>query len=122
MTGWIYPVFAVVTGIVAVAGAAVASTLRGRLRIALVAFFAVVSMSLLAGLHLTEYRSVIAGDGPVLQGRYALPLIGLFGLAVALLLTRLPTRWRGPGCACVVAVLMVLQVFALATIAKTYYT
>ena len=110
------------TGAGAVGGAAVLATLRGRLRIELIAFFALASVSLLAGLHLTEYRSIIAGNGPVIQGRYALPLIGLFGLAVALLLTRLPVRWRGVACGSIVAGLIVLQVLALATIARAYYT
>ena len=122
MVGWIYPVLTAFTGAVAVGGAAVLATLRGRLRIELIAFFALASVSLLAGLHLTEYRSIIAGNGPVIQGRYALPLIGLFGLAVALLLTRLPVRWRGVACGSIVAGLIVLQVLALATIARAYYT
>ena len=79
-------------------------------------------MCLLGGLHLTEYRALISGNGAVIQGRYALPLIGLFGLAVALLVSRLPARWRGPVCGSLVGALMVLQILALATVAKVYYT
>jgi 4-amino-4-deoxy-L-arabinose transferase-like glycosyltransferase len=122
MASWLYPVFAGVTAVFAVAGAAVLARFRDRLRLELVAYFALTSVSLLAGLHLTEYRSLIAGDGPVLQGRYVLPLIGLFGLAPALVMTRLPVRVRGAACASLVAALMVLQVLALATVARAYYT
>ncbi len=122
MSGWIYPVLTSITGIVAVLGAAILSRLRGRLIWELVAFFAVTSVCLLGGLHLTEYRALISGNGAVIQGRYALPLIGLFGLAVALLVSRLPARWRGPVCGSLVGALMVLQILALATVAKVYYT
>lgn len=122
MAGWLYPWLAGLTGLIAVAATALLATLRGRLRFELVAFFALVGVSLVAGLHLTEYRSVIAGDGVVIQGRYILPLIGLLGLAPALIVTRLPVRWRGAVCASITAGLMILQVLALATVAKAYYT
>ena len=122
MIGGLYPILAAITGAVAVLGAAIVARLRGRLKLELIAFFALTSVCLLGGLHLTEYRSVIAGDGGVIQGRYALPVIGLFGLAVGLIVTRIPLRWRGPACATIVAALMVLQVLALATIGKAYYT
>jgi 4-amino-4-deoxy-L-arabinose transferase-like glycosyltransferase len=122
MTSWVYPLLAGVTAVVAVTGVAVLTRLRGRLAIELIAFFALTSASLLAGLHLTDYRSFIAGTGIVIQGRYSLPLIGLFGLAAALVLTRLPVRWRGATCASIVAGLMLLQVLALATVAMAYYS
>src|SRR5438270_6058180 len=115
MVAWVYPVLSAVTGVVAVLGAAVVSRLRGQMRLELVAFFALAAVSLLGGLHLTEYRSILAGTGDVIQGRYALSLIGLFGLALALLVNQLPPRWRGPAVGSMVALLMVLQVLALTT-------
>jgi len=48
-------------------------------------------------------------------------LMPLFGLAVSLILIRLPARWRGQACAAVVAGLIVLQVLSLATVAQAYY-
>jgi 4-amino-4-deoxy-L-arabinose transferase-like glycosyltransferase len=122
LPNWLYPILASITGIVAVLTAAVLSRLRGRLRWELLAFFAATALCLFGGLHLTEYRSLISGNGSVIQGRYALPLIGLFGLAVALLVRRLPLRWRGPACGCMLAALMVFQILALATVGKAYYT
>ncbi len=77
---------------------------------------------MLFGLHLTDYRAIIVGQGALLQGRYLLPVIGLFGLAIALIVRRLPERWRGSGGAVVLASLLVLQVLSLATIAKAFYT
>ena len=98
------------------------SRFRDRIRWSLVAFFALFAAVLLFGLHLTEYRSIINGQGPILQGRYILPLSGLFGLAVALILSRLPARWRAPACGVVVAGMLLVQVLALATVAQRYYT
>jgi hypothetical protein len=115
-------VLAAVTGLVAVLAAALVSMFRDRLRLELVAFFALTAACLLGGLHLTEYRSMIAGNGPVIQGRYALPLIALFGLALALVINRLPMRWRGPAVGSIVGGLLVLQVLALATIGRAYYS
>lgn len=122
MVAWVYPVLSAVTGVVAVLGAAVVSRLRGQMRLELVAFFALAAVSLLGGLHLTEYRSILAGTGDVIQGRYALSLIGLFGLALALLVNQLPPRWRGPAVGSMVALLMVLQVLALTTVGRAYYS
>jgi 4-amino-4-deoxy-L-arabinose transferase-like glycosyltransferase len=119
---WIYPVLGVVTSVVGIAGAAVLITVRGWRRAALPIFFALAALALVAGLHLTEYRSLVAGEGPLLQGRYLLPLIGLFGLTVALVLARIPPRWRGIAAGVVLAALLLLQVVSLATIAKVYYT
>lgn len=96
--------------------------LRDRARLLVLGFYAVALLSLLALLHISEYRSLIADEGPLLQGRYLLPLSGLFGLAVALITVRLPARWRAGVAGAVLAGLLVLQVVALATVAKAYYT
>ena len=119
---WLYSVLAIFTGAAGVTAAALVARVRDRTQVELVAFFAVAVLALLFGLHLTEYRSIIAGAGAVLQGRYLLPVIGLFGLAVGLILSRLPVLWRGPVCGALLAGFLVLQVVALSTIARTYYT
>ena len=85
-------------------------------------FFALTVLSLLVLLHVSEYRSLISGNGPLLQGRYILPVSGLFGLAIALLVKRLPPGWRHGFAAAAVAAMFLVQVLALATIAKRYYT
>ena len=122
MPGWVYHVLAAFTAAVGVTCAALVARLRERIRLELVAFLAVAVLTLLFGLHLTEYRSVIAGDGPLLQGRYLLPVIGVFGLAVATVVSNLPARCRGPACGALLAGLLLLQVLALSTILRTYYT
>jgi 4-amino-4-deoxy-L-arabinose transferase-like glycosyltransferase len=122
MPSWVYAVLTAATALVGVASAALIARFRDRLQLALVAFFGLALLGLLFGLHLTDYRSIIAGEGPLLQGRYLLPVVGLFGLGVALTVSRLPQRWRGPACGVVVAGLLLLQVLALATVAQRYYT
>ena len=122
MPSWLYGVLAGACGFVAVASAAIVARFRDRIRWSLVAFFALTVAVLLFGLHYTEYRSIVYGAGPILQGRYILPLSGLFGLAVALILTRLPARWRAPACGVVLAGMLLVQVLALATVAQRYYT
>jgi 4-amino-4-deoxy-L-arabinose transferase-like glycosyltransferase len=118
-------VYAVLTGfmaVVAIASAAIIATFRDRLRWGLVAFFVVALAALLFGLHLTEYRALIAGQGPLLQGRYLLPVLGLFGLAVALVVGRLPASWRAPVCGVLIAGMLLLQIVALSAIGARYYT
>ena len=122
MPSWLYGVLAGACGFVAVASAAIVARFRDRIRWSLVAFFALAVAVFLVGLHYTEYRSIVYGVGPILQGRYLLPLAGLFGLAVALILTRLPARWRAPACGVVLAAMLLVQVLALATVAQRYYT
>jgi hypothetical protein len=91
-------------------------------RLPLLGFFALAPAALLFGLHLTDYRAIIVGQGALLQGRYLLPVIGLFGLAVALIVRHIPVRWRASTAGVVLAALLILQVLSLATIVKAYYT
>ena len=50
-------------------------------------------------LHITEYRALIIGEGQFLQGRYLLPVVGLLGLAIALIVSRIPLKARALVCA-----------------------
>ena len=122
MPSWVYTVAGVFTAVVGVATAALAAMFRDRLRLSLLAFFGLALVALLFGLHLTEYRSLLNHRGPYLQGRYLLPAVGLFGLSLAFVLGRLPKRIQGPACGALVPALLVLQVIALASVAKSYYT
>lgn len=117
-----YAVLASVMSVVAIASTAIVATFRDRVRWGLVAFFAVALAALLFGLHLTEYRALIGGQGPLLQGRYLLPVLGLFGLAVALVVGRLPPAWRAPTCGMLIAGMLLLQLVALAAVGARYYT
>ena len=118
----VYVLLAAFTSLVAIASAAIVATFRDRLRWQLIGYFAVALVGLLFGLHLTEYRSLLAGQGPVLQGRYLLPVLGLLGLAVALAVARLPAAWRAPVCGVLIAGMLVLQTVALIAVGTRYYT
>jgi 4-amino-4-deoxy-L-arabinose transferase-like glycosyltransferase len=122
MTNWVYVVLAVLTAAVAALGVAIVVRLRDRLALSLFAFFGLTLLSLLAVVHEVEYQSLRANQGPFTQGRYVLPLVALFGLGVALIISRLPPRARGPSCAVLLVGLLALQVLALGTVARTYYT
>ena len=118
----VYDLLAGFMSVVAIASAAIIATFRDRLRWELIAVFAVALAALLFGLHLTEYRALIAGQGPILQGRYLLPVIGLLGLAVALVVGRLPASWRAPTCGALIAGMLLLQLVALGAVGARYYT
>lgn len=76
----------------------------------------------LAGLHYTEYRSVIATGTPVIQGRYLLPLgLPLAGLAVAAALARLPAPARRPAAGLVLGGLAALQLMSLGEIMARFH-
>jgi 4-amino-4-deoxy-L-arabinose transferase-like glycosyltransferase len=122
LPGWLYQVFAAVSAVFAVAAAAIVVRFRNRLRLALVAFFGLAFVALLGGLHVTDYRAIIAGQPAVIQGRYLLPVLPLFGLAVGLVVTRVPLRWRSPVTGGILAALLLVQVLALSTVAGGYYT
>lgn len=119
---WTYAVLAAVTGALIVAALVFVSRRGEGMRRSLGLFYAVSVLSLLGLLHITEFRSLIAGAGPVLQGRYLLPLIALLGLAAAVVVQRLPRRARGSAAALGITGLVGLQVLALATVAQAYYT
>ena len=106
--GWLEVVFpdpvyiflGVVTAAI-LAGGFVVALRRGLRREApLLAFFVLVAVGLLGGLHATEFRILTDQAAPIMQGRYLLPLLPLFGLSAAAAVTLFPlgrraTRRRG---------------------------
>jgi hypothetical protein len=122
MPSWVYGVLTAVSALMAAAGVALLTRVRGRLAWALIGYLAIAGLSLLVLLHVSDYRSIIAGRGQLIQGRYLLPAAGLAGLATALVVTRLPPRLRGSACAVLLAGLALLQLLALSGVATRYYT
>jgi 4-amino-4-deoxy-L-arabinose transferase-like glycosyltransferase len=116
-----YKLLAEATAAVALLALAHLVRFRDRRRLALVAFFAVALLSLLTLLHISDYRSILAGSGPLAQGRYLLPLSALFGLALGLVLLRLRPRWQGAFCALIIGAGLALQLMSLAVVARSYY-
>jgi hypothetical protein len=63
-----------------------------------VLFIVSVFVSLMALLHISSYRDLQEGGDPLITGRYLLPAISLFGLAIAWVVGSLPRRiapWIG---------------------------
>jgi hypothetical protein len=80
-----------------------------------------VTVTLLAGLHWTEYHYVLGGNVNFMQGRYLFPLIGLGGAAFAKALTLLAPAWRAPVLAGVIGLLVVLQLYGFGLVLERYY-
>jgi len=84
-------------------------------------FLALVSLSLLAGLHWSEYHLIKSGAGNFNQGRYLLPLAGVAGVVLAVGIRRLAPRLRALAVAGVLGGLFALQLFALALSFTRFY-
>jgi Predicted membrane protein (DUF2142) len=118
---WVYVVLALVTVALLAGGAAVLILRRRRADLPLVAFFAVVALCLLAGLHWIEYRTIDTEGRIFNQGRYLLPLLPLLGVAAAASLTLLPAARRAAAAGALIGATFVLQAFSLALIVGRFY-
>jgi hypothetical protein len=104
------------------AGALVALWRRRRsLDPPLLAFFGLTAVTLVLGLHWTEYRLAEETGALINQGRYLFPLVGLGGLVLAAALTVLRPRNRTPALAATVAALAVLELFSIGLVAERFY-
>jgi hypothetical protein len=84
------------------------------------AFLALVTLSLLAGLHWSDYRIIKAGGG-FAQGRYLLPLVGVAGVVLAFGVRRLAPARRPLAVAFVLGGFVLLQVVSLAVMVQRFY-
>jgi predicted acyltransferase len=74
------------------------------------------------GMHVAAYRSLASGSlDPVITGRYLLPLISLYGLALALAVGWLPRRAGAVAGAVALAGLCVLQMGAMGILVERFY-
>jgi 4-amino-4-deoxy-L-arabinose transferase-like glycosyltransferase len=118
----VYVVLAAVTLAVTVTAAVQLWRSRAGGDRAVFAFLVLVPLSLLAGLHWSEYHLIMAGSSSNFnQGRYLLPLVGIAGLVLALALRRVPTRHRATAVGLVLAGLLLLQVTSLGLIFTRFY-
>lgn len=122
LPAWIYGILAACSAVAGLAGLWLLARLRDPVRLRLAGFFVLITLTLIFGLHVIAYRSILAHQGTLLQGRYLLPLIGLFGLTVARAISHAPGRWREVAAGGLLAALLLLQIVALATVTKMYYT
>jgi 4-amino-4-deoxy-L-arabinose transferase-like glycosyltransferase len=118
---WVYVVLGLITGAIAIISLLVLWRSRRTVDWASVLFLAIVAVSLLVGLHWTEYRMLDTGGGPFNVGRYLLPLAGIAGMAVALVVRTLRPVHRPAGAALVLSSLFALNLFSLALMLSRFY-
>jgi 4-amino-4-deoxy-L-arabinose transferase-like glycosyltransferase len=118
---WVYVLLAVVT--LAIAVVALRELWRARRRVdpAVLAFLALVVVTLFAGLHWTEFKMLTGGQGPFNAGRYLLPLAGIAGLAVALAVRALPLARRPVGAAAALSGLFALNLCSFGLMIERFY-
>src|SRR5262249_29789372 len=75
-----------------------------------VLFVASVVVALLGLLHISSYRDLQQGGDPLITGRYLLPAIAAFGLAIAWVIGSLPRRLAPYGGAIVLAGFVLLDI------------
>ena len=117
----VYPFFAAITALVAVAALLALARRRRSLDPWLLGFFAITAVSLLIGLHWTEYQYIVSRHAAFNQGRYLFPLIGLAGVAVAQAISLLPRRRRPVAVGALCGALIAFQLFSLAITAGRFY-
>ena len=117
-------VYFVIAGAMVLVGVlALTSVVRLRARVdwALAAFFLLVAVTTIAGLHWTEYRQFTGGATSFIQGRYLLPLAGIGGLVVALALRQFGLRTRALMTAVWLAAMFALTLFSLGLSWERFY-
>jgi 4-amino-4-deoxy-L-arabinose transferase-like glycosyltransferase len=120
LPAWIYTAGLWIGGVISVVTLGLLTRLRG-VRLALLAYLVLAWIALLTVLHITDYRVIINGQGEFLAGRYILPAIGLLGLAIGLIVSRIPPRARPTVCGLVLVAMLSLQVVALSSILQAFY-
>jgi 4-amino-4-deoxy-L-arabinose transferase-like glycosyltransferase len=118
---WVYALLGAFTLAVLLGGVAYPVRRRREVDLAVVAFLGASVLTLLAGLHWTEFRTLVGGSGPFNQGRYLLPLIGLMGAAVAATVALVPERRRMTVAGLVLGGMFALQAFSLAIVIGRFY-
>jgi 4-amino-4-deoxy-L-arabinose transferase-like glycosyltransferase len=79
-------------------------------------------VGLIVGLHYVAYRAMVFEPGdPIITGRYFLPLIGLFGAAIALIATTLPRRAAAAFVGVVLAAGVCLQWTSLGLLVERFH-
>jgi 4-amino-4-deoxy-L-arabinose transferase-like glycosyltransferase len=92
-----------------------------RARWAEVATLAVLTVSMLGLLHLASYRSLVGTNDPLITGRYLLPLVAVFGLTVAFVLSSLRPRASALAGTAVLAGLLALNLSGLMLTFTRFY-
>ena len=94
---------------------------RARVNPTLLAFFLLATVSLLVGLHLSEFAVLRDSHALLNQGRYLFPLISLAGLAAGAMLTVVPARARRATLGIEVGALASLSLLSIGLTAARFY-
>ena len=94
---------------------------RARVSWVLVAFFSLALISLLVGLHLSEFAVLRDSQALINQGRYLFPLISLAGLIAAAALAAIPPRARLATLGVGVGALASLSLLSIGLTAARFY-
>jgi hypothetical protein len=117
----VYAVLALFTAGVIATAALVLWRTRRSADLAVGGFLLVTVVSLLAGLHWSEYRLLESGQGNFNQGRYLLPLVGIAGLVLANALRALAPARRVLGASAALGGLFILQAFSLGLVLERFH-
>jgi len=118
---WVYVLLTVVTVAIAVVALRELWRARRRVDLAVLAFLALVAVTLLAGLHWTEFKMLTGGQGAFNAGRYLLPLAGVAGLAVALVVRAVPAARRPSAGAAALGALFALNLLSFGLMIQRFY-
>jgi 4-amino-4-deoxy-L-arabinose transferase-like glycosyltransferase len=88
---------------------------------ALLWFLCSAVFGLLLLLHATDYLVFARDHDPFMEGRYLLPVVGAFGLGVALIISSLPKRLRPMLVGLTLTALLGLQIVSLSAVLHAYY-
>lgn len=116
----VYRLLAFFTAAVGIAAVVAIWRARRRIELAVLAFLALTTIALLAGLHWSDYHVLAAGNR-FMQGRYIFPLVGLMGCALAAAALLLPERARGGAIGATLAGLFVFHLFSLGLVIERFY-
>jgi hypothetical protein len=84
--------------------------------------FAAAVVALAVTLHLIAYRSLIGNHAdPIITGRYLLPLIPLFGLAIGIVVKALPRAVAAPVAGVLLATGIALQLTSAGLLLERFY-
>jgi 4-amino-4-deoxy-L-arabinose transferase-like glycosyltransferase len=92
-----------------------------RRRLDLVLLYAAAAIGYLALLHAAAFRSLLTSSDPVITGRYLLPLLVIYGIAIALAVAWLPRRWAPLAGGAAVSCVLLLQLAAMGVLFERFY-
>jgi hypothetical protein len=92
-----------------------------RARWASVVVVAATALSLIVLLHAASYRALVFSDDPLITGRYLLPIVAVFGLTVAFVITSLRPRASAVLGTLVLAALLALNLGGLMLTFTRFY-